>query len=173
MTDIAKQAGVSTATVSRTFSASPKISAETRDRVLKAAEFLDYRPRHLGPVKEPGRRRHLPEQQALWDRATSDGITAGDTIGFQFFASQPLDTLLVNTFYTSILAGAQAEAQRIGLNLLLHSTDRSGLYHQPPKMLSDTSVSGILLVGTARMRPAGTSISSPMISAAGTRRQNT
>ena len=138
MSDIAKRAGVSTATVSRTFSASSKISAETRDRVMKAAEHLDYRPRHADIPKEKGRGRFAPLPPA-----------SATTIGFQFFASQALDNLLVNTFYTSILAGAQAESQRMGMNLLLHSTDRSGLYHQPPKILSDASIGGILLVGTA------------------------
>lgn len=41
---IAEQAGVSIATVSRAFNNSPRISAETRLRVLRVADTLGYRP---------------------------------------------------------------------------------------------------------------------------------
>ena len=134
MSDIARKAGVSTATVSRTFSAPSTISSETRERVIQVAELMDYRPRR---------------SEALGRRTgrTSKPLPKG-TIGFQFFAAQPHDSLFSNTFYTSILAGAQAEAQRLNLNMLLHSTDRSGLFQQPPQMLSDPAIGGILLVGT-------------------------
>ncbi len=134
MSDIARKAGVSTATVSRTFSAPSTISSETRERVIQVAALLDYQPRGSKTLARHGERavRPLPSQ----------------TIGFQFFAAQPHDSLFSNTFYTSILAGAQAEAQRLHLNMLLHSTDRNGLSHQTPQMLSDPSLGGILLVGT-------------------------
>ena len=42
--DIAERAGVSKATVSFAFNSPWKISADTRDRVLKTAEELDYIP---------------------------------------------------------------------------------------------------------------------------------
>lgn len=40
--DVAAKAGVSTATVSRAFSHPEKVSPKTRDKVLKAAEQLDF-----------------------------------------------------------------------------------------------------------------------------------
>lgn len=42
MKDVAKRAGVSAATVSRVLNGSDKVIEETRDRVLKACEELDY-----------------------------------------------------------------------------------------------------------------------------------
>jgi len=42
--DIAERADVSTATVSRVFNDESGVAAQTRDRVLQAAEALDYRP---------------------------------------------------------------------------------------------------------------------------------
>ncbi len=42
--DVARRAGVSSATVSRVLSNSPHVSPETRERVLKAIEELGYRP---------------------------------------------------------------------------------------------------------------------------------
>lgn len=41
---IAEEAGVSIATVSRAFNHSPRISEETRQRVLRVADALGYRP---------------------------------------------------------------------------------------------------------------------------------
>ena len=42
--DVAKAAGVSTATVSRVLAKNSPIKPETRDRVLKAISDLNYRP---------------------------------------------------------------------------------------------------------------------------------
>jgi len=45
--DVAEEAGVSTATVSRVFNRSAKVSEKTVQKVLKAAEKLDYRPNRV------------------------------------------------------------------------------------------------------------------------------
>lgn len=48
LTDLAEQAGVSTATVSRVLNGKPGVSAETRKSVLAALDFLGYeRPEKL------------------------------------------------------------------------------------------------------------------------------
>lgn len=47
MRDVARKAGVTTSTVSLCLRQSPRISAETRQRVLAAAEALGYRPHPL------------------------------------------------------------------------------------------------------------------------------
>jgi LacI family transcriptional regulator len=44
MTDVAKLAGVSHQTVSRVLNGSPRVRPETRERVLRAVDELDYRP---------------------------------------------------------------------------------------------------------------------------------
>lgn len=44
ISDVAEMAGVSTATVSRVLSGSPRVLPETRDRVLAAMDELEYRP---------------------------------------------------------------------------------------------------------------------------------
>jgi DNA-binding LacI/PurR family transcriptional regulator len=45
--DVARVAGVSQSQVSRTFSGGGKVSESTRQKVLAAAELLDYRPSHI------------------------------------------------------------------------------------------------------------------------------
>jgi LacI family transcriptional regulator len=44
ISQVAAQAGVSAATVSRVFNGSPRVSEQTRNQVLRAAEVLGYRP---------------------------------------------------------------------------------------------------------------------------------
>lgn len=52
---MAKQAGVSTATVSRAFNKPETVAPSTRKRILEAAERLDYRPNSLGKNLVTGR----------------------------------------------------------------------------------------------------------------------
>lgn len=53
--DVARHAGVSQSAVSRAFSASASISPATRERVLKAAEELNYRPNRIPSIMLTGR----------------------------------------------------------------------------------------------------------------------
>ena len=132
ITDVAKIAGVSTATVSRTFNTPRLINEQTQRRVLDAARQLNYEPRRARLAAVSGK-----------SFTSSLGY-----IGFQFFAATPSDSLLSNTFYASVLAGVQAEAAAFKLHLLLHTTDRHSLSQEIPKMILQRAVAGILLVGT-------------------------
>jgi DNA-binding LacI/PurR family transcriptional regulator len=150
--DVAKEAGVSPATVSRTFTTPGLINAQTQQRVLAAARQLDYSPPRLrAPRLAPSPIRGLTSR----DHASSllRPTPSVDAIGFQFFSAttSPYDTLATNTFYTPVLFGAQAETARLGLHLLMHTTDRHSVAATGgmPRMIAEQAVGGLLLVGTA------------------------
>lgn len=136
--EVAKQAGVSTATVSRTFSTPGLLNAQTHQRVLEVARRLDYTP-NRGRTRKTG-------GQAVAGKAS---VAQEAFIGFQFFAQTPTDFLQSNAFYAPILAGAQAEAASTNLHLLLHTTDRHQMTQGLPKMVREQAIAGMLLVGTA------------------------
>ena len=133
--EVAKQAGVSTATVSRAFNTPELISALTHKRVLETADRLNYRP--------------LRARQRVGTPAEAAAATDEAFIGFQFFGASPTDLLQANAFYAPLLAGAQVAAAERGLHLLEHTTDRHQLARLLPKMVQDKTVAGMLLVGTA------------------------
>ncbi len=132
--EVAKQAGVSTATVSRAFNAPELISAPTHKRVLETADRLNYRPLRARS------RAASPKDAAS---PADEGF-----IGFQFFGASPEDLPQANPFYAPLLAGAQVEAAARGLHLLVHTTDRHQMARQMPKMVREKTVAGMLLVGT-------------------------
>jgi LacI family transcriptional regulator len=57
--DVAAEAGVGASTVSRVLNGSPRVSADTRARVLAAIELLDYRPSPLAQGLSRGRCRTI------------------------------------------------------------------------------------------------------------------
>lgn len=136
--EVAKQAGVSTATVSRTFNTPGLLNAQTHQRVLEVAHRLDYRP-NRGRARKSG-----PQSAAGKMTGAQEAF-----IGFQFFSQTPTDVLQSNAFYAPILAGAQSEAASTNLHLLLHTTDRHQMTQGLPKMVSEQAIAGMLLVGTA------------------------
>ena len=135
--EVAKEAGVSASTVSRSFTDSTLLTEATRERVLEVARRLNYRPPHarLTTRIEPRTAmRPAPERR---------------TIGFQFFAPSETATVHTDAFYAPMLAGAQAEALAHGMPLVIHTTTRSGLSHDLLKQSREQAVAGMLLVGTA------------------------
>jgi len=133
--DVAKQAGVSTATVSRSFSKTNRMSAETRQRVLEVAELLNYRPRRA--------------QLAVETPSAERQVVLTDPIGFQFFAHAESETAQTNAFYAPLLHGAQAETEASGRHLLLFTMHRHHFSGELPRMVCKKQLAGILLVGTA------------------------
>src|SRR5579871_4598453 len=93
--DIAKRAGVGAGTVSRVLNNDPHVSAEAREKVLRAIEELNYRPSHSA--------RHLRTQRS-------------HTIGFitDYIASTP--------FAGAIIKGAQDVAWSQNKVLLIANT---------------------------------------------------
>jgi LacI family transcriptional regulator len=83
--EIARALGISIGTVDRALHARPGVSNGTRDRVLKMAEKLHYRPNVAARTLKLNRRLRvgvfLPEQIALFFDRIRDGIRAGRDAG--------------------------------------------------------------------------------------------
>ncbi|MGW7202478.1 LacI family DNA-binding transcriptional regulator [Streptomyces sp. NPDC054837] len=93
MADVAAKAGVSRALVSIVFRNQPGASEETRQRVLRVADEIGYRPDSAARLLARGRSR---------------------TIGVMFTARQ--------TFQTDLIEGIYPEAERLGYDVLLSAT---------------------------------------------------
>ncbi|GAA3795639.1 LacI family DNA-binding transcriptional regulator [Streptomyces phyllanthi] len=90
MADVAAKAGVSRALVSIVFRDQPGASRETRERVLRVADEIGYRPDNAARLLARGRSR---------------------TLGVMFTVHQ--------TFHTDLIAGIYPEAERLGYDVLL------------------------------------------------------
>lgn len=91
---VAEAAGLSTATVSRALRFPHQVAEETRARVMRAVEELDYRPNLLG--------RNLRSERAFTLLVLVPGIA--------------------NPFFASVIAGIEATAARRGYAVLLGDT---------------------------------------------------
>jgi LacI family transcriptional regulator len=96
MEDVAKAAGVSTATVSRALNTPSVVAPDTLSRVLKAIDKLGYRPNVFAQGLTTRRSRLL-------------GILLPDIHG---------------EYYSELLRGADAEARRLGFHLLVGTEGR-------------------------------------------------
>ncbi len=103
---------------------------------MEVANRLDYRPPHI-------RKRNRAAALAAQSGAS------GGAIGFQFFAPADNATVQGDAFYAPMMAGAQAEAEKLGLPLMLNTTSRHQMLSELPRMVREQTVSGMLLVGTA------------------------
>ena len=123
--DVAARSGVSTATVSRVLSGSQDASADARERVLAAAEALDYRPSAVA--------------RALKLRSTR-------TLGL-------VVTDIENPFFPQLVSAIEAEATARGYGLLLcNTTDDDARELAALKLLVEQRVDGIMLASSRAMR---------------------
>jgi LacI family transcriptional regulator len=131
--DIARASGASRTTVSLVLRDKPGIGLETRQRVRAVAESLGYEQRTSG--KSP-----LPESRVL-----NVGLVLRarlrDKVG---------KLPGVNSFYTWVLAGVEAEAKQHRMNLLYATlpVDESNEPLEIPDHLLSQRLDGILLVGS-------------------------
>jgi LacI family transcriptional regulator len=95
LSDVARLAGVSAKTVSRVVSGNPGVSADTRQRVLEAAQRLRFRPNHLARDLRRG------------------GVTT--TVAFVMGD-------LANPFYSQVAAGIEKGLAEHGLTMLIAAT---------------------------------------------------
>src|SRR5438270_4418655 len=77
ISDVARQTGVSKATVSAVLNDSEAVSIDTRDRVLAAIESLNYRPSQQSGVRAATRYRSIALIIKEYDNPYYDEVTAG------------------------------------------------------------------------------------------------
>ncbi|RCS24254.1 LacI family transcriptional regulator [Phyllobacterium salinisoli] len=117
--DIARRAGVSTATVSRALSDSSLVAEATRERIRDAARTLDYRP-------------NVAARNLRMQRSMSVLLVVRD---------------VCNPFYLDIFKGVEAAARAAGYSVLMGNTendpDRAREYFD---MLRDGHADGMILM---------------------------
>lgn len=134
--DVAREASVSVATVSRVYNDHAQVTEDVKERVLKAAADLGY----LGPRGRLGLYRQGGTACAA-SRALKD-------IGFLFTVDD--EAAPENPFWSQILAGAESEARKHNIKLTYRVIGPLSL---TPGMLLATirqmGLNGLLLVGPA------------------------
>jgi LacI family transcriptional regulator len=121
--DVARHAGVSTATVSRVISGRGYVSPASREQVLAAADALDYVPNGLA--------RGLKTQRS--------GLVA------------LLVPEIVNSFYTTISRGVEDVANASGLQVILGNTDESVAKERAyVELMISTRVDGVIIAPAGR-----------------------
>ena len=138
--EVAKAAGVSPSTVSRSFTDSNLLTEETRARVLGAARRLNYQPR---------RARVSPSSETEPITLPRDTRLGSQAIGFHFFAPSETAAIQTDAFYAPMLAGARVEAQSRSLDVRVYTTTRHHIPDDMTRLLREQSLAGLLLVGTA------------------------
>ena len=128
--DVARHVGVSTATVSRSFTAPDQVRAETRDAVRAAATELGYRPNRAA-------------RSLVTGRTGTVGIVVPD---------------LANPFFPSVVSGAQARARADDHALLLADSGEDAAQEVELIATLARQVDGLVLVSprarTAALREA-------------------
>ncbi len=120
--DVAKLAGVSTATVSRVINDDPRISPGTKARVLESIKELDYKINNIA--------RSLKTNKTY-------------TIGF-------ICPELANNFYMSVAKGVEDELRKQGYNVIVCNSNESVEEEkQRFELLVEKCVDGIILIPTS------------------------
>jgi LacI family transcriptional regulator len=125
--DIARQSGVSLATVSLALRNKPGINDETRQRVLNVARTLGYRKRSQGDAV----RSQSLHRVGLLNKVRVD------------------DRPKTNHFYAPVVAGIEESCRRQQINLLYATVQVDADNHplELPRMLLENDLDGMLLVG--------------------------
>ena len=122
--DIAALAGVSQPTVSRALSGNPAVSEATRQRVLEAAEALNY---------------------SVDKNASNLRRQASKTLALLFFEDLTPDDSLINPFYLSMLGSITRTCALRGYDLLISFQLLSGNWHVDYE--DSRKADGIILLG--------------------------
>jgi LacI family transcriptional regulator len=118
MRDVARLAGVSIATVSAVLTGKKPVSTELRGRVDEAMRVMDYHPDHVARSLKMGSTNVV-------------GMVIPD---------------VTNPFFTELMQGAESEARRCGISVMLCNTDGDpAIEHTQLNTLLARRVDGILL----------------------------
>jgi len=117
--DVAKKAGVSTATVSRVINGDPRISSKTREKVLKCIHELDYKINNIA--------RSLKTSKTY-------------TIGF-------ICPELANTFFMTVAKGVEDELRKYGYSVIVCNSNESVEEEKERiKLLLEKCVDGAIII---------------------------
>lgn len=122
--DIAHMAGVSQSTVSRALSDSPLVNQETRDRIKKIAEELNY--------KVDKNASNLRKQRS-------------QTLALLLFEDPTSDDSLINPFFISMLASITKATTEAGYDLLVSFQNLNDDWHAVYK--DSSKADGLILLG--------------------------
>jgi LacI family transcriptional regulator len=123
MREIARKLGVSTSTVSRAFSKPNMVRPELRERILKMARELDYKPNRIARAMVLG-------------QSDLIGLVVPD---------------ITNPFFPTIVRGVEDEARKHGLNLIVCNSDgHVAKEKQYLHSLHDLTVAGIIVASASR-----------------------
>lgn len=124
--DVARESGVSPATVSLTLRGKPGVSPETRQRVLDSAQMLGY------IVNPPS--------------AAAEGSIS--SLGL-LMKIRPNDELSSNHFYAPVLAGIESFCRQRQINLFYAQmpVDEDNNLLEAPRLLQKQEADGLLIVG--------------------------
>ncbi len=124
--DVARQAGVSVATVSRVLNDSPHVSPNVKRQVLRAVKALNYQPNRTA-------------QRLRARRSCVIGLVISD---------------IQNPFFTSIVRGTEDAAHKHGYSVVLCNSDedpqKERLY---VNVMRAEAVAGVILASTAETNP--------------------
>lgn len=122
--DIAYQAGVSQPTVSRALRGSPRVSEQTRKRVLAVAQQLNYK---------------------VDKNASNLRFQRSNTLALLIFEDPTSDDSAINPFFVSMLASITRACAQRGYDLLVSFQQHSGDWHEE---YEDThKADGLILLG--------------------------
>jgi LacI family transcriptional regulator len=131
--DLARECGVSVATVSRALNGHPEVSVETRRQIQQAAERLGYRPSQSARALVRGRSDAVG---LLWDS------------GYESAGRR-------HPFLLSLLVGLKQALNDVGRHLILLNVD---VDRQGPRAYLDTArqfqLDGVIVMGVDDHRPA-------------------
>ncbi len=137
--DVAKAAGVSIGTASQALNNNPKVTEETRSRVLDAARTLGY----VFKERRDYAAQKTPEISVI-------GVLVKHDVG---------EPALANPFYSHIISGIETECRKLGIGLMVSSieVDPQNRPVEWPVMLNNQRVDGLIFLGTQLEAAAFTS----------------